>query len=304
MKKNIIIIALALIVVGCSKPTSPVVAEVNGTKITANDLIEQMTMEKNKFDPAIIKDGSGYKLFRQRTLDKLIQKAILLSEAKRIGIKVTMPDDASDRALSKGLAAQHGVKIEAWDKAQKQRLIIQKLIHDEVTGKIPVTDSEIKTYYRDHTQDFRRPAQYKARQIVVNDHKIADEIVAKLKNGEDFAKLAREYSMSPDGKQGGELGYFDARSYPKIFELSCKKLKIGETSDVISTEYGYQIFQLQDRRPAHMSSLKEATPIIKERIQEERSESVLKKWFASLQKNASITINEPELKEVKFAPEQ
>jgi peptidyl-prolyl cis-trans isomerase C len=304
MKKTLIVIALTLILVGCTKAKPHIVAEVNGTKITAADLIEEMKMDRNKFDPALIKDGSGYELFRKQALDKLIQKTIVLDEAKRVGIKVDSPNGANEDSLAKGIAEQLGVKIEVWKKSQEERLIIQQLLHDEVTGKIPVKNAEIKSYYHKHIKDFKRPAQYKARQIVVNDHKQADKILAKLKSGEDFAELAREYSLSPDKEQGGELGYFDARSYPKIFEVVCQKLKIGETSDVVSTEYGYQIFQLQDRRTAHMSSLEEATPLIKERIQETRSEGVLKDWFATLQSKATISINNAELKEVELAPKQ
>ncbi len=304
MKKTIITIVILLLIAACTKPTPNIVAEVDGTDITARDLVEEMSMERSNFDPALIKNGKGYKLFRKQALEKLIQKNLLLNLARKIGISATLPESTKKKEFAKRIAEQHGVNIAVWNRTQRERLIIESLIQNEVTEKIPVSKSEIKKYYHNHLKEFRRPLQHKARQIVVNDRKTADEISVKLKAGEDFAELARKHSMSPDAKSGGELEFFDASSYPKIFELTCKKLKVGEMSDVTSTEYGYQIFQLQGRRPAHTKSLEEVAPIIRKRIQEERSGKMLKDWFNSLQSKATIRIDESKLEEVKLAPKQ
>jgi parvulin-like peptidyl-prolyl isomerase len=303
---NIVAIMALIAACSCSKRPEVVLATVDGTEITTSDLIARMNMERGKYDPLLLQEKMVFQKFRQQALNNLIQETMLLNEANRLGLAMTDAEVAASSAASDPIGQEHakqqGVDHERWRETQRRRALIRKLIYTQVTSRIPISDREIAAYYRQHIQEFRRPAQFRARQIVVDSLEEAENILARLKRGEDFAELARSHSASPDGKKGGDLGYFDARSHPKIFAEVCQQLKLGETSDVVTSDYGYHIFQLLDQRPARTRSLEEATPLIRERLQEEKSKEPLQEWFAKLKKKAAVSINELTLKEATLEP--
>lgn len=292
---------------GCSRFREPVVAAVDGEKITSSDLKAEMSMEQGKFDEAILSQEVNFTEFRRQALDKLIQEKILLAEAGRLGVGPTPEEEKEILAMRSGALAdregdaaiaEHGVDPKAWGEAQRKRLIIGKLVEKEVVGRIPLSEEKISAYYRQHLADFSLPPQYRARQIIVDSREGADELLAKIRQGEDMGDLARKHSLSPDGKRGGDLGFFDARSYPPAFTEVCQKLKIGEVSDVIQTDYGFQIFQLLEKRPARQVPFEEASASIRRLLREEGSEKAFENWFAALQRKAVVAVDEEAVKGV------
>lgn len=292
---------------GCQRLNDAVVVTVDGSKITASALREEMDMERGKFDPAILSQGVNFSEFRRQALDKLIQEQILLAEADRQQIEPSKEELRKiETARSGALSARagdaaildHGVDPKAWNEAQRRRLIIGKLIDQEVVSKIPVSEGKVAAYYRQHAQEFNRPPQFRARQIIVDAPEQAEQILAKIRQGEDMGDLARAHSLSPDAKDGGDLGFFDARSAPAIFTEICQRLKVGEVSDVVQTDYGYQIFQLLEKRPARQVPFEEAATTIRQLLREEGSESAFEAWFSALQQRATVAINEEAVKGV------
>lgn len=304
--------ACLLISIGaCSKPSDTVVATVNSTKITAAELAMRMRMEEMKYDPALLGDKTNFETFRRRTLSHLIEEGILLEEAARLGIKPSEENLKKMDEMHRSLLGDGPDEIEKpfrtrdldpedWRKAQQRRLIINELIQKEVVDKIPISDRQIAKYYQKHIQQFRRPTQFHARQIVVDTRELADKILARLREGDDFATLAKKHSLSPDSERGGDLGYFDATSYPKAFAEVCQQLKIGEISGVVATDYGYQIFHLLDRRQARQRPLEEVAPLIRKILQEERGEEALARKFEEWKKNSIIVVKEDALEGVKL----
>src|SRR3989338_2393118 len=71
-----------------------------------------------------------------------------------------------------------------------------------------VEEDEARKYYKEHIDDYKVKEQIRARMIVVKTEEEANQIRERLKKGEDFAKLAEEVSLSPEGKKGGDLGFF------------------------------------------------------------------------------------------------
>ena len=281
----------------CSKP---IVAEVNGLKIKNDDVINMVKIERAKFDPILLKSATNQKAFKQSVVEGLIQEAILLNEAKRRGIRISTnelekhienpPDQETFNKL--------GIDKRIWKDKQRKRLIIQKLITDEVIEKIPISPEEVKSYYRTHRKEFHKPAQFRARQIVVDNKELADEILKRIKKGENFEDLAQKYSLSPDRKQGGDLGFFNASTFPKVFSEICSQLRIGDISDVVATDYGYQIFQLLEKRKSRQLSFEEVEEDIKNILREKEREKAFEEWFKVLRDNAQVVINHKALEEI------
>lgn len=125
-----------------------------------------------------------------------------------------------------------------------------------------VTDKEIKEYFDQHKDEL---VQVDASHILVDDEETAKEIKQKLDDGEDFAKLAKEYSKdSANADKGGELGFFTKGSMVKEFSDVAFKLKKGEISDPVKTTYGYHIIKVNDKKDSPESLKEEITKNLNE----------------------------------------
>ena len=90
--------------------------------------------------------------------------------------------------------------------------------------------------------------EWRASHILVKDRRTADEVYKRLKQGEDFSKLAKEYSTCPSKSKGGDLGWFGPDQMVKPFELAVMKLGSGSLSQPVSTQFGYKIIKKTGQR--------------------------------------------------------
>lgn len=211
----------------------------------------------------------------------------------------------SDVARKKGIDKNPAVKkqIEIMRNEYLARTYVQK----EIIGKINLTEKDYQAYYDAHKKDFENPETVRARHILVAvkpdatpeqkeaARKKAEEILAKAKAGEDFAKLAQENSDDPGSKaKGGDLGFFTQGSMVGKFEQAAFALKPGELSGVVETEFGYHIIKQEERKAAEQQPYESVKEQVKARatqsIQQERLNSFLEKSM----KDAKVTFYGPE----------
>ncbi len=88
----------------------------------------------------------------------------------------------------------------------------------------------------------------RASHILTNKHSEAEAVLEELKKGESFANMAKKHSQCPSKKKGGDLGFFGKGQMVKEFEKAAFKLKKGQTSDIIKTQFGYHIIKLTDKK--------------------------------------------------------
>lgn len=157
-----------------------------------------------------------------------------------------------------------------------------KIKYDDYKSKINVSDEDIKNTYNDSIDDYRVEQKAKARHILVKvdqkadaakieeTKKKAESILAELKAGGDFAKLADKYTEDPSGKnKGGDLGEFTRNKMVKPFSDSAFALKPGEISDLVKTEFGWHIIKLESISPEY-KQLAEVKDEIKNKIINEK----------------------------------
>ncbi|MGN7939341.1 peptidylprolyl isomerase [Metabacillus sp. 22489] len=121
----------------------------------------------------------------------------------------------------------------------KDILKVDLLRKKAAEAEVKVTDEEVKEYYDS------LKGKIKASHILVADEKTAKEIADKLKSGEKFEDLAKQYSTDPGSAQnGGDLGWFAKGSMVKEFEDTAFKLKEGEVSAPVKSDYGYHIIKV------------------------------------------------------------
>ena len=132
---------------------------------------------------------------------------------------------------------------------------------DELASKVEVDDAGLQSYYDEHSSSYSKPEQRRASHIlipidtdtadaVMAAQKKADELVKRLRAGESFADLAREYSGdSGSAKEGGDLGLFGKGIMEPAFDESVFAIAQGEISDPVRTDFGFHIIKVTDIKP-------------------------------------------------------
>jgi peptidyl-prolyl cis-trans isomerase D len=143
----------------------------------------------------------------------------------------------------------------------KRSLSVIVLDPAQIGAGIQVTDAQLHSEYQNRLSDFQTPERVQARHILLktdgsNDAAVktqAEDLLKQIKAGADFAKLAKEKSQDPGSAvNGGELGWITRGQTVPEFEKAAFSLKVGETSDLVKTSYGYHIIQVEAHEQAHV----------------------------------------------------
>ncbi|MBI4224469.1 MAG: peptidylprolyl isomerase [Deltaproteobacteria bacterium] len=275
------------------KPASPVVALVNGETVTLEAFERFVELERWKF-------GEMATPPQEKMLDDFIKNRLLLAAAKRQGVK-TSPQEVEQKMESfrnnytgredfERLLAARGWTVEDFEKRQAEELAIQKLVEAVTAEAVQVSGAEVQAYYENQGREFDHSEQVLARQIVTDSREKAAALREMLLKGASFEETARKYSLSPDRKQGGSLGWFERGAMPKEFDDICFYLKAGQLSPVIKTPYGHHLFQVLERRPAGRFSFDEVRDEIEEKLRAQKGREAFQAWFEKLRSEAKIKI--------------
>jgi foldase protein PrsA len=226
----------------------------------------------------------------------LVQQDELQQKAKALGIVVTDADVAN---RIKQIKAQYfggsETKYQAQLKAQgltedllKLNLhgqILSEKLYNKITGTVKVSDADIQAYYTAHKSTYSQPASRDVRHILVNDRKLADSLETQLKNGGDFAVLAKKYSKDPgSAKQGGKLTISKGQTVAP-FDKVAFSLKVNEISAPVHTTYGWHIIQaLSAVKPAKQTALKDVKASIQQQLLQTKKTTVINKWVDDVNK--------------------
>ena len=244
---------------------------------------------------------------RQAILGQLIDEKLMLGEAKKLNIEVDEKEVAaklsevqkrfgSKEMLEKALAEQR-LTLKDLKAKYREQLMTRKLIDGRVGIKIVITPVEVSEYYRKHSEEFVQAEEVKLRNILIKPTaslspekamELAQDISRMLKNGADFAELARTYSEGPGAADGGAVGYKKRGELLPEVEAAVFNLKEGEATDMIETSLGYLFFKVDEKRPAKNMSLAEARRQIEDAIYMEKSKEKMKGWMEGLKKHAYI----------------
>jgi peptidyl-prolyl cis-trans isomerase C len=278
MKKLFICLLLLFFVVSCSKKENgTVLATIDGEDIS----LQEFNKELDKI-PANMKMLVATQTGKKNYLDRLIIKRLLLKEAKKE--KVEGEKEFQDRLSD-----------------IKDQLLIESVLKKKITADTKITDEDLKKYYEANKESFKKDKEINTRHILLKSDEEAKQVLAKLQKGEDFAELAKKYSIDPQAAQsGGELGYHPKGTLmPEYEEAASKLTKVGQISGIVRTKYGFHIIKLEGTRPAAYVPFDEVKEFMKQKIGQEKQTELLDKYVNDLKKDAKITIKEELLKEEK-----
>ncbi|KAF0227997.1 MAG: peptidyl-prolyl cis-trans isomerase [Beijerinckiaceae bacterium] len=212
----------ALLGLSAAEAQNKVLATVNGEAITEADVnlaVEDVASEYPNLPPQGVKD---------LTLDFLIEMKVVAQKAKADKI------DQSDEFKRRMAYVQ-------------QRVMMQQLLM--VEAKKVASDVALKKYYDEQIGQIKPVEEVRARHILVEGEDDAKKIAARVKGGEDFAKVAKEASKDPgSGAEGGDLGFFTRDRMVPEFAEAAFAMKPGEVSAPVKSQFGWHVIKVEERR--------------------------------------------------------
>jgi len=242
---------------------------------------------------------------KKRALDGAVDRLLLLQEAR--ARRVAVSDDEVEQALLRlradypgthfdDLLAQERLSAAELRARLRDQLAVERLFAAEVFPAVRVSDDEVQRWYDEHLAEFDEPEQVRARQVVVRTREEAVKVREELrKKPQAFAEVAKRASIAPEGKRGGDLGFFFPGSgMPEVFDV-CFKLPPKAISEVTPSPYGFHLFQVTERKPAVRRPLAAAREPIRERLLRERRARAQEEYLAALRAKAQIQIDQKAL---------
>lgn len=164
-----------------------------------------------------------------------------------------------DRILASEAAKKQGLE-DTPEVAKRLAFMQRKALQDVHIGEIlraRVTDEKVAAYFKKNIQNGPRQQEVRARHILLDSKDMAEAVVVTLKGGADFAQVAKEKSKGPTGATGGDLGYFDRDAMVAEFSDAAFKLKKGEISGPVKTQFGWHVIKLEDKRNKPLPKLED-----------------------------------------------
>jgi parvulin-like peptidyl-prolyl isomerase len=302
--------ALALVASAAGCTSGGVVAKVNGKKITREEFDSIVAVAKKQDTTlASLKEGDPKLVqYKRMILDSMIEAEMVRQEAKRLGITVTDKDvDAKlaeikasypDEASFNEVVKQSGMTMEQIRQSISDQLVYQAL-YDKVAPAPKISEDEMKKYYEQNktTQFTKEPEAHLLHILFAeNDKATAEKVLKEIQGGADFGALAAKYSTDPGSKDsGGDLGTAPTSRYVKEFQEAADKLKVGEVSGLVKTQFGWHIIKKVSETPGGIQSYEEVKDLIKATLEQEARTKAWNDYLAKLKAKTKIEILDKEL---------
>jgi peptidyl-prolyl cis-trans isomerase SurA len=314
-------LAALLLAASCSsesKASGDIAARVNGKEITTAELEKQFLARTSTEQPPSVEEAQDLKL---QLLNQMINDRILLEMAGQAGLTATdgevevklneLKSQGTEEQFQQMLKQQK-MSVDDIKAEMRKSITIDKLVNKEITSKISVSEAEIKSFYEKNKDSFNLPEGFHIAHILVDpnptpelnnakkdDAKTPDEarqkitrILKDVQSGQDFATIARNYSEDPASTpMGGDLNFQPidaiANTDPNL-AAAVKKLKVGETSGIVETRFGYHIVKLLEKDPGGQKDL--ADPRVQAQVRQvifNRKDTLYKNAFSENARNSA-----------------
>jgi len=303
-----------------------IVAKVNNEIITLSDFNRELRsfrarLQEEIRDPKALNEQ--IEKGRGRLLRNLIETKMMVQKAEELGITANMDVEvaATMEEIRKQngiptmdeldrLLRQHGSSLEERRAEMKREMTVRTLVEQFVYSKLTLLTPEVEAYYKQNLQRFTEPAEVELAEILfltegkdkaqVRRH--AEEVLARLKASGVFEDEAKKSSEGPTASRGGNIGAFKKGSMAPALEAVVFQMKPGEISDVIETDYGFQIVKLVNKKENQVKPLAEVRPIITNELYMKKAQPELKEFLDDLRSQSYIYVA-PELKKEYDAAE-
>jgi peptidyl-prolyl cis-trans isomerase SurA len=249
---------------------------------------------------------------RREVLDRLIDDQLLAQQATEL--KLTVSNDEIDRAIGQikrdyGLSdsqlkdelSKQGLSMPTYRQNTKREILKYRVLNIAVGSKINVGDSEVQSYYDRHMKSAN--IQVRASHIfiaipedadnatVLEREKLAKSLLARAQGGEDFVKLAKEYSEDAGTRaEGGDLGFIGRDILPKPMEELVFSMRVGDIRGPVRADRGFHVIKLLDKRAKDAKPFAEVQDDIRVRLRQREMERQTKIYLGDLRKKVLVDI--------------
>lgn len=305
---------------GQGEPVDGYAAEVNGHIITVRDVIEETRAEMNDLmqDRRVERD----ELVRQQEtvfqegLSRLVERKLMLSKFEKMGAELPpaairerkdrIVRDRFDNNRTQLLQAlrRMGMTEEQWDRQLRETLIEQSMLQEFVRSKVRISPREIRKAYQAKADDLQSDVELKIRAIAFRPprdgqenerRRKLEEVERLLREGADFAAIARQYSEGPRAHKGGDQGWVKPGSLPKPIRDALESTDVGEITDRVDLPSQSYFFLIENRRGGERLPLAEAQAGIENELHSRKYDKLYRQWVDGLRAEFPVHYHNPDI---------
>lgn len=300
----------------------PLVAKGKGVEIRRSQLDKEVSVAKSQLQAngRTIKPDQLVQAERQ-VLEQLINVRLLLAKAtpadkasgkdsaekRAVAVKTKLGSEVAYDAQLTLMGTTREAVLAKWTEALTAEAVLKREF------KVKVTDQEAKKFYDENPAQFEVPDAVRASHILLSTvdqktkepltsdqkaarRKEAEALLKRARAGEDFAKLAREYSDDTVSKaRGGEYTFAHGGMAPEV-EAAAFAMSPNQIGDIVTSSYGYHIIKVSEKIPAHKVKFADTASDIKDGLAQQAVEKQFPDYIASLRKEAGVEILDERLK--------
>lgn len=310
----LVLFFLAVLVFSGEAVVDRIVAVVNQEIITLSEVERMIGHLKEEIEAGNrLERRSRVNELSRMALERLIEEKLIDQEAKRSGIKAAAKEidgaieeikrrnSATQEDMERALAKE-GLTLEAFKKDIEKKIIRTKVVQWAVKVEPNVGEKELRDFYLKNSDRYRTEESYRPGHILFKVPKEAapeevreirakcQKVLGKIKAGEDFGELAILYSEDISSKDRGDLGVFKKGELLPAFEKEALRLKIGEVSDIVRTDFGFHIIRLLDRKGADPLPYEDVKEKVRQDYLEREFDKGLKQFLTTLRGKSIIEI--------------
>lgn len=241
-------------------------AEVNGKKITGVDY----NLFIDSLNPQL-KQYFGGEEMNKEVVNELVYQTLLYEDAIE---KVMDKEDDFTQVLEK-----------------TKESMLKTYVLGKLLATVTVSEDEIKKFYEDNKEVFKENESANASHILVAEEDKAKEIYEKIKNGEDFAALAREFSTCPSKEKGGDLGTFTRGQMVKEFEDAVFDNEVGTITEPVKTQFGYHIIKINEKNEGRDLEFDEVKDKIAAQVRRQKEQALYNEKITELKDKYQVKMN-------------
>jgi peptidyl-prolyl cis-trans isomerase SurA len=291
-----------------------VVAIVNDDVITLYELNQRIReMTGSTAEDLRDRDEGRYLETRRQILELMINEKCAEEKVRELGIKI--PPNQIDAAIETiknrnrwtqedlmAMLKQEGITYEEYRERIRTDLERFELINNQVRAKIIIREEQIAQYYKENQKDFSSEETVQLAGIFLirkdpedekefRELKIkGEDILGRLKNGEDFSALAKEFSQGPGANEGGDLGAFKADQLEPELRKALEGIEAGQFTDLIIKKNGIQIIKLIKKQKAQARPFEEVKDAIYANLYQQEVNKRYMAWIKELRKETYTKI--------------
>lgn len=281
---------MSLLSVSCTSQKGQVagqpVLQVNDHVLTTQEFSDRLARKLKHFDALSAKDPGNLNRTKEEVLRNYTLEALMADYARANSITVSdqelenevnafrsaYPDDVAFR----NVLAEENLSLSSW-RDQLRLTLLERKVFQKISEKIAKPGpEEIKKYYEENKDKYRRKERIYLRQIVTDDLTKATELREEVKK-KDFARTATKFSVAPEGKNGGLVGWVE-RGSVDIFDKAFQ-MPIGGISQVLESPYGFHILKVERKAPAGFATAEEVKPLLEQALLAQKEQGEFTAWL-------------------------